>query len=162
MYPTTENALASPGRDDSRSPALKDFEKLTDWYALHAGQARLRHYIVEVLVILVGASVSIVALALPGNALPAAALGGVVVVLTGLRQVFHWHENFVHFTAASLSLKHERRKYLVAESPYDDPKERDRELVKVMNSVEAKETNAWMQLMSAKKPPEGSATTALD
>lgn len=162
MYPTTEKSLASTDPNDSRSPALRDLDKLMDWYAVHAGQARRRHYIVEVLLILVGASVSIVALALPGNALPVAALGGVVVVLTGLRQVFHWHENFVQFTAASQSLKQERRKYVVGESPYADPNERDRELVKVMNSVEAKETNAWMQLMNTKKPSEGSSAAALD
>jgi len=140
--------------DDSKSLALRDFDKLTSWYSFQGSRARQGHHLIEVLVILVGASVSVVALALPGNAIPVATLGGVVVVLTGLRQLFHWHENYVRFTAACQALKQERRKYMVGEPPYDDPTMRDRHLIQVMNNIEAKETQGWTQLM-ASKAPEG-------
>ena len=39
-------------------------------------------------------SISVAALAWPGSGVPAAVLGGIVVVLTGLRQIFHWQENY--------------------------------------------------------------------
>ena len=77
-------------------------------------------------------------------------LGGIVVVLTGLRQVFRWPENYVRFTWACQTLKQERRRYDVGEAPYDDPALRDRRLMEVVNSVEAKETQGWTQLIESK------------
>jgi hypothetical protein len=49
------------------------------------------------------------ALAWPGNGVPAAVLGGIVVVLTGLRQISP-QENYVRFTRACQTLKRERRR----------------------------------------------------
>ena len=78
---------------------------------------------------------------------PWAVLGGVVVILTGLRQIFHWQENYVRFTSAWLTLRHERRRYDVGEPPYHDFALRDRKLMEVVNAVEAKETRGWAELL---------------
>lgn len=149
-----------PGRppDPSPSPSLSEVDRLMGWYATNAVHSRGRHYIVEVALLVVGASVPVAALALPGNGVPAAVLGGIVVVLTGLRQVFHWHDNYVRFTAACQALKHERLKYMVFEPPYDDPATRDRSLVDVMNSIEEQETRGWTRLMdTTEKSPSKEA-----
>ena len=132
------------------SPAVRECDHLIAWYAKYAAQARERHRVLEVALLVVGASISVFALAWPGNGVPAAVLGGVVVVLTGLRQVFHWQENYVRFTSAWQTLKQERRRYEVGEPPYDDSATRDQELMEVVNTIEAKETQGWAELMESR------------
>jgi Protein of unknown function (DUF4231) len=140
-------SISPSGSLPDPAPALGEFDNLTAWYAKNASLSRRRHYVLEVALLIVGASVPVAALALPGNGVPAAILGGVVVVFTGLRQVFHWHDNYVRFIEAWQALKHERRKYNVFEPPYDDPTTRDRMLIDVMNSIERQETRGWTRLM---------------
>jgi hypothetical protein len=132
------------------SPAVGVCEDLIAWNAKYAARARDRYRLLEVALLVVGASISVAALAWPGNGVPAAVLGGIVVVLTGLRQVFRWQENYVRFTWACQTLKQEHRRYDVGEAPYDDPALRDRRLMEVVNSVEAKETQGWTQLIESK------------
>ncbi|MFT4295034.1 MAG: DUF4231 domain-containing protein [Micropruina sp.] len=142
----TSNPTVVPTNPDPAMVTLAHFDRLTSWYAKAARRARISHYLLEVLLLLVGASVSVAALALPGNGVPAAALGSVVVVLTGLRQLFHWNENYLRFIAAGQALEQERRKYDIGQSPYDDPALRDQRLVEVMNGIQSQETEVWMQL----------------
>jgi hypothetical protein len=103
------------------SPAVGVCEDLIAWYGKYAARARDRYRILEVALLVIGASISVAALAWPGNGVPAAILGGIVVVLTGLRQVFHWQENYVRFSWACQTLKQERRRYDVGESPLPRP-----------------------------------------
>jgi Protein of unknown function (DUF4231) len=109
-------AAAEPGP----SPAVLVCEDLMAWYARYAARARERYQILEIALLIVGASISVAALAWPGNGVPAAVLGGIVVILTGLRQIFHWQENYVRFISANQALKQERRRYEIGEPPYDD------------------------------------------
>jgi uncharacterized protein DUF4231 len=132
------------------SPAAGVCEDLIAWYGKYAARARDRYRVLEVALLIVGASISVAALAWPGNGVPAALLGGIVVVLTGLRQVFHWQENYVRFTWAYQTLKQERRRYDVGEPPYNDPSLRDRKLMEVVNSVEARETQGWAEVLDSK------------
>jgi hypothetical protein len=132
------------------SPAAGVCEDLIAWYGKYAARARDRYRFLEVALLIIGASISVAALAWPGNGVPAALLGGIVVVLTGLRQVFHWHENYVRFTWAYQTLKQERRRYDVGEPPYNDPSLRDRKLMEVVNSVEARESQGLADLLDSK------------
>ena len=102
----------------SPSAAVRVCEDLIAWYATYAARARDRFRILEIALLVVGASISVAALAWPGTGVPAAVLGGIVVVLTGLRQIFHWQENYVRCTWACQTLKQERRRYDVGEPPY--------------------------------------------
>jgi hypothetical protein len=136
-------------------------DDLIAWYATYAARARDRYRILEIALLIVGASISVAALAWPGNGVPAAVLGGIVVVLTGLRQIFHWQENYVRFTWACQTLKQERRRYDVEEPPYDDPALCDRKLMEVVNTVEAKETQGWAQLVDSKGGGRGTGGAAV-
>jgi hypothetical protein len=137
-------------RRSTPSSAVGVCEDLIAWYGKYAARARDRYRVLEVALLIVGASISVAALAWPGNGVPAALLGGIVVVLTGLRQVFHWQENYVRFTWAYQTLKQEHRRYHVGEPPYNDPSLRERKLMEVVNSVEARETQGWAELLDSK------------
>jgi Protein of unknown function (DUF4231) len=134
----------------SPSPAVRVCEDLIAWYATYAVRARERFRILEIALLVVGASISVAALAWPGTGVPAAVLGGIVVVLTGLRQIFHWQETYVRCMWACQTLKQERRRYDVGEPPYNDPALRDRKLMDVVNTVEAQDTQGWGHLTESR------------
>lgn len=103
------------------SSVLPEFDDAMKWYATHAWRARQWHYAAGTLLIVTGASVSVVALAIPDQSVTVAALGAVVVVLTGARAFFQWQDNWYRFTGACQALKQERRKYLVGQPPVKSP-----------------------------------------
>ena len=146
----TTNRQPATAAMPAPSPASRVCDDLIAWYGTHAARARDRYRILEMALLIVGASISVAALAWPGNGVPAAVLGSIVVVLTGLRQVFHWQENYVRFTRVWQTLKQERRRYDVGEPPYNDPALRDRKLMDVVNTVEAQDTQGWAQLTESK------------
>ena len=146
----TTNRQPATAAMPAPSPASRVCDDLIAWYGTHAARARDRYRILEIALLIVGASISVAALTWPGNGVPAAVLGGIVVVLTGLRQVFHWQENYVRFTRVWQTLKQERRRYDVGEPPYNDPALRDRKLMEVVNTVEAQETQGWAHLLESK------------
>ena len=156
----TTNRQPATAAMPAPSPASRVCDDLIAWYGTHAARARDRYRILEIALLIVGASISVAALTWPGNGVPAAVLGGIVVVLTGLRQVFHWQENYVRFTRVWQTLKQERRRYDVGEPPYNDPALRDRKLMDVVNTVEAQDTQGWAQLTESKArgPSSGGAT----
>lgn len=125
---------------------LTEFDESTRWYATHAWQARSWHYSVGLLLIVTGASISVVALAFPSQSVLVAALGATVAVFTGVRALFHWDENWYRFTGACQALKQERRKYIVRQAPYDNPATRHRELMNALNRIESTETQGWLDL----------------
>lgn len=145
-------AQEASGPDPGPSRAVQECDQAVDWYARNARRCRVRHQVLEVLLLIVGASISVVALAVPAAGVPTAVLGAVVVLLGGLRQVFHWHENYVRFTQACQKLKAERRRYAVGQPPYDDPVQRDKKLVERLNRVEYEETMGWSELMQDRSP----------
>lgn len=146
----TTNRDPAPATAPGPSPAALTCDDLMAWYGTYAARSRDRYRILEIALLAVGASISVAALAWPGNGVPAAVLGGVVVILTGLRQIFHWQENYVRFTWAFQALNQERRRYDVGDPPYNDPFLRDRKLMEVINAVERQETEGWARLMDSK------------
>jgi hypothetical protein len=71
-----------------------------EWYRIHAVRSRRNFKISETVLILVAAAVPTSAVLLPDDATVPAVLGAVIVVLTGLRSIFHWQDNFLRFSGA--------------------------------------------------------------
>jgi hypothetical protein len=149
--------MTSDRFDPGASTAVREFDLSVNWYVQNARRCRRRHQVLEVTLLIVGASISVVALAVPkSSGLSTAILGAIVVVLGGLRQVFRWHENYVRFTHACQSLKAERRRYHVGQDPYGNTATRDKLLLEALNRVEGEETRGWTELMLDKssQPPK--------
>jgi hypothetical protein len=73
-------------------------------------------------------------------------LGAIVVVLTGLRSVFHWQENYLRFSSAREAVNAELRLYNVGAEPYDTGSSRDQVLVKAVSRIEQNEMSTWVQI----------------
>ncbi|WP_326673382.1 DUF4231 domain-containing protein [Streptomyces canus] len=127
--------------DDAVGGALSTVTDLRDWYARQAGKARLGHRVTELGVIVLGAAVPLtVALGLGSTV--AAVCGAGVVVLTGVRGLYQWHENWLDFSDARLSLETELALFAVGASPYDGPN-RAAALVRAAEGVKTAETKQW-------------------
>jgi hypothetical protein len=119
-----------------------------DWYQVHANRARVLHWTSEVTVLVVAAAIPVAAVISPDDALAPAILGAVLVVLTGLRTIFHWHENYIRFAASRERIKAEQRAYRVRAAPYDDLFTRDQVLVAAISRIEGEDLGEWVEIAS--------------
>lgn len=136
---------------------LQQAEESFQWYVDNSRSSRLRYQVSEVVLLVVASAVPIAVIVSPGNAKVPAVLGATVVALSGLRAVFHWHDNWTRFSMAAMSIKAERRLYLLGAEPYDDPATRDHVLIRNVNGIESKETSGWMTLAAPGSGPSGKA-----
>ena len=139
--------------EQETNPALDDYamsiaDASYDWYRTHATKARLLYKGSESALLVMAAAIPVTAAVSPGDAVAPAVLGGLVVVLTGLRTVFHWQENYLRFSAAREAVDHQRRLYLTGSVPYDDATRRDQVLVARVSEIEQVETGQWIKVVS--------------
>jgi hypothetical protein len=126
--------------------ALSRLKNSFKYYSEHAGASRRRHQILEVALLAAASSIPVTALTVPGNGVVTAIIGAVVVVLAGLRQIFHWNENFMRFTQACQALQAERWRYELELAPYDDPNSREKILIDAVIRIETDETGSWIEI----------------
>jgi hypothetical protein len=128
--------------------ALAVLEGSFDWYARAAARARIGYRGSEIALLLAGALIP-AAVAFTSDQRVPAALGVLVVVLTGFRQLFRWHEDWLRFTEICMKLRIEHARYDTREAEYagDD---RDQRLVQRVRELEAAETTTWSTMRLAK------------
>jgi hypothetical protein len=95
--------------------------RLFRWYARNVKRSRYRFQVSELILLAASAAVPVAGILTPGDARPAAIIGAGVVVLTGLRSVFHFYDNWTRFGWACGVIRTELRLYAAAVAPYDDP-----------------------------------------
>ena len=116
------------------------------WFAVATRRARYLHRCAELLTLLLSAAVPLTVAVAPHRTVLTAVLGSLVVVVTGLRSIFHWQENYVRFSGTRGALEAERRLYHVGAAPYDDPATRDEELVRAVTRIEQEESGRWARM----------------
>jgi Protein of unknown function (DUF4231) len=117
-----------------------------EWYRTAAIRARRYFRLSETILLLVSAAIPVSAVLRSGDARVPAILGAVVVVLSGLRSLFHWQEDYVRFSQAREAVEAERRRYRTASAPYGDPSSRERLLAGEVTRIEQQEMGVWVQL----------------
>ncbi|MGJ5892343.1 DUF4231 domain-containing protein [Streptomyces niveiscabiei] len=145
----TQETGEGTGEEPGYAMALADASY--DWYREAAAKARKYYRISECLQIVFGAAIPVAAVLSPGDAKVPAVLGGLVVVLTGLRSVFHWQDDYLRFSQAREAIEAERRLYRTGGEPYDEPASRDRRLAAAVTRVEQQEMGVWVQLASMRE-----------
>lgn len=93
-----------------------------------------------------GSGILVPAVLASSNAEVPAVLGGVVVVIIGLRSVFHWQDDYLRFSEAREAVEAERRLYYTGAEPYADPETRDQALAASATRIELREMGSWVQL----------------
>jgi hypothetical protein len=118
-----------------------------DWYRSHAIRARRLFRISEVGVIVVSSAIPASVAIWNGQEWIAALLGAMVAVLTGLRSIFHWHENYLRFSAAREAVERERRMFRLGVGQYGDVRTREQRLVQAVSAIEESEMGAWLKVV---------------
>jgi len=135
------------GLDFAWSVANESYE----WYRKAAIRARRSYRLCEILFLVISAAIPVSVVLLPGTATIPAFLGAVLVVLSGLRNVFHWHENYIRFSRARESVNAEMRRYATVSEPYSDLAKRDSVLINAITRIEQQEMGQWVRVAS--QPP---------
>jgi hypothetical protein len=105
--------------------------------------------------VVLGAAIPTSAVVFDENVVVPALLGAIVVVLTGLRSVFHWQENYLRFSQAREAVEAERRLYRTRTNPYDDDATRGQLLAAAVSRIEQEEMRGWVRI-AAERPTQGS------
>ena len=152
----------APPEADPSSVAQSEAVRLFKWYASHLKRSRFSFQASELILLAASAAVPVAGIMTPGDARPAAIIGAGVVVLTGLRSVFHFYDNSTRFGWACSVIRTELRLYAAAVAPYDDPQTRDGILLRKINSTELTETSQWMTMPgpSAPQAPDSAGPAA--
>ncbi|MFE1643956.1 DUF4231 domain-containing protein [Microbacterium sp. P01] len=130
--------------------ALEHVEKRLSWYIKHQLLARTGYVCTELLVVLAGVAIPVVALYFPKDPIPGAWLGAIVAALTALRIVLHFHANWRRFAAARLAIGNQIELYKHDVKPYDNSTTRDGLLLLRVQAIESRETAEWVELPPAK------------
>ncbi|MFF0496459.1 DUF4231 domain-containing protein [Nocardia aobensis] len=115
------------------------------WYRRAAIKARRYHRLTEVLQLVCSAAIPVSAVLIDGNTTVPALLGAVVVVITGLRSSFHWHDDYLRFSQAREAVEAQRRLFRTGAYPYNSDT-REEVLAKAVTEIEQNEMGAWLKI----------------
>jgi hypothetical protein len=138
----TDNA--GPGTATGYAPGVADTAYA--WFARATRRSRYLYRCSELLLVLLSAAVPLTVAVAPHRTGLTALFGSLAVVVTGLRAIFHWQDDYVRFSGTRGALEAERRLYHVGAAPYDDPATRDEELVRAVTRIEQDESGRWARL----------------
>jgi len=125
---------------EATDPALALAEQQRRWYARHRDQSRIAYQVNEVLILLAAATT--LAAALQANPWVTASLAAGSLVLTGLRKIFDWHEDWVSFSSAWAELGEATHNYRLLAIDRRDQHAQQR-LVGKVDEIISTETNRW-------------------
>jgi hypothetical protein len=134
--------------------ALEVADKSWEWYRTAAVRSRKSYRSAEVGALVVSASIPVAAVISPKDALVPAILGAVVVVISGLRALFHWQDNYLRFSAAREAIENERRLFRTRAKPYGDEATRSQTLVEAVSRIESEEMATWLRISRRRSSEE--------
>lgn len=121
------------------------------WYRAAAIRSRTMYRVSETAILIVSAAIPAAAAIAPHNAITPAVLGALVVIMSGLRAIFHWQDNHLRFSGAREAVEAERRLYNTGAHPYEDSLTRDQVLAVAISRIEQAEMGGWLKI-AAQRP----------
>jgi hypothetical protein len=143
-----EDGRSSPtalpaGPVTSSDPTWARLEDQLDWYDRKSQGAQRAYKRVKIAQLVLAAGVPVaVASAVPD--VVTATLGGLVVVLEGVQQLYQWQTNWVLYRSTRESLAHEKFLYLAGAGPYSGPHRR-RVLAERVEGLVSQEHAKWTE-----------------
>lgn len=145
--------MMEPEESKGDSYALTLANNSFEWYRKAAINSRRYYRVAETMLLVVSAAIPATAAIIPGNSVILAILGSVVVVLSGLRAVFHWQDNYLRFSGAREAVEAERRLYFTCAKPYEDPITKDQFLAAAVSRIEQAEMAGWIKVAAERPKP---------
>lgn len=133
---------------DRESFALQVANSSFQWYRTASIRSRRLHRSSEIAILVLSAGVPVSTVLFPGVSAWPAVLGSLVVVVGGLRSIFHWQENYLRFSRSREAIEAERRRYHAAIGGYADPSARAASLIESVSRIEQEEMSQWLTVAS--------------
>lgn len=125
-----------------------------EWYRRAAIKARRFYRLSETAQVVAASSIPVCAVLMPESAKISAILGALVALITGLRSIFHWHDDYLRFSEAREAIEAERRNYITHAEPYEDESTRERNLAVAVTRIEQREMDSWKRVASPRRRPK--------
>ena len=139
--------------DDDASYAVSIANESYDWYKRHAILARRAYKLSEIAVIAISAAVPATLAIDRDQTTLVAILGAVVVIISGLRSVYHWQDDYLRFSQAREAVEAARRSYRMGTGKYQQLNTRGAVLVEAITRIERQEMRQWLNIVTTS--PEG-------
>jgi hypothetical protein len=145
--------MSNPGMpsEAERGYAMSLADDSYRWYRMAAIRSRRNHRAWSIAGLVISASIPVAAAISPKDAIPPAILGAIIVVISGVRTIFHWEENYLRFSGAREAVEAERRLYQTGASPYNNPETKEQALAAKITSIEQQEMAGWIRV-AAERP----------
>lgn len=140
-----------PTKPSTQSYAVSLADESYGWYRLAAIRSRRCHRASAVAIQVIAATIPVSAAIAPANAVIPAVLGAVVVVLSSVRAIFNWGENYLRFSIAREKVDAQRRLYKTSSIPYDDVCTRDQILAQQISTIENDEMRLWLKVVAGRQ-----------
>ncbi|WP_415936603.1 DUF4231 domain-containing protein [Streptomyces sp. 039-1] len=127
-----------------------------EWYKRAAIRSRRAFRFSETAILAISSCIPLSAVFASNNSAAPAVLGAAIVVISGLRSIFYWQDNYVRFSRAREAVEAERRRYNINSTPYDDPSTKDEILTYRVTQIEQGEMDNWLKV-ALEGPKPGSA-----
>jgi hypothetical protein len=128
---------------DPTGPAWDRLMDQLDWYDRKSNAAQRAFKRVKVMELIIAAAIPVMA----GTSAPktvTAALGGAVVLLEAVQQLYQWQTNWVQYRSTAEALKHEKFLYLAGAGPYATG-DKKRLLAERLEGLISQEHAKWTQ-----------------
>ena len=117
------------------------------WYERHATTARIWYCGIKVAQIVLAAAVPVAAgLDLPK--LITGSLGGLIVVLEGIQQLYRFHDNWVRYRWTTAAMEREKALWTARAGDYSDADRPDALLALRIEDLSSREATQWVALQS--------------
>ncbi len=142
--------LMAPTRPgDAQDPAWLQFHGQFVDYSHQAHRNRLAYQSSMVVVVVLGAAVTLAA-ALGAAGWLTGSLSAIVVVLTSLQATFQWQASWTDYRGAAEAMRQQGMLFLEASPPYDGDNRRE-QLSAVRLSIATAELNRWTARIAQKR-----------
>ncbi|HEY4629913.1 MAG TPA: DUF4231 domain-containing protein [Blastococcus sp.] len=128
---------------DPGGPAWDRLVDQLDWYDRKSSDAQRAFKRVKVTELVIAAAIPVMA-GTSASQIITAALGGAVVLLEAVQQLYQWQTNWVQYRSTAEALKHEKFLYLAVAGPYATG-DRRRLLAERLEGLISQEHAKWTQ-----------------
>ena len=136
------NALPEP--TDAGDLVWRELDREFTRYDRQAARHRIGYLALRMVVLAVGAAVTVLA-AVGARPALTASLAAVVVVAEGAQQLFQLHTRWLAYRTAAEGLRRQAFRYVAGLAPYDDPATRRTRLAGALEEVTTGENEVWQR-----------------
>lgn len=133
------DVVAAP---EQANPTLARLDEQLEWYDAAAGRSQRWYRSLKLLTLVLGAAIPVAA-ALGASAGVAGVLGGIVVVVEGAQQLFHYQENWLRYRGVAEALRTERHLFDATAGAYATAPQPLQLLAERIEVLFAQERSAW-------------------